>query len=201
MKISTPGTKIVNGVKVGNVVYLGMMDNWLYTFRISGNQLTYLGPSPIRAFLGRGKGFGVSGSVGVSAFLNGAKVWNLANPESPSVFSTIAGNYQYAAIGGNYIWIVGQNNIPKTYKITNPSAPIPVDPEFWNPDNPWNDYGTTCEFPTGGAFSVDGSMLYMSRYAVFQKVNFSGCGNQPTPTPPPWPTPFSTCVPNCTANE
>lgn len=197
MKITTPGTKIVNGVKVGSVVYLGMMDNWLYTFRISGNQLAYLGRSPIRAFLGRGKGFGVNGNVGVSAFIDGAKIWNLANPESPSVFSTIAGNLQYAAIGGNYVWVVGQNNIPKTYRISNPSAPVPLDPDFWNPDNPWNDYGTTCEFPTGGVFSVDGNVLYMSRYAVVQKVNFSGCGTSPTPTPSPTPIQIPTCVPGC----
>jgi hypothetical protein len=203
--IATPGTKIVNGVKVGGIVYLGMMDNWLYTFRVqaSGMPLAYLGRSPIRAFLGRGKGFSVSGAVGVSAFLDGAKVWDLTNPAAPVVLSSVGGSYQFAAIGGPFIWIVGQNNIPKTFRVDNPRAPVPLDPAFWDPSNPWNDYGTTCEFPTGGVFSPGGWALYMSRYAVFQQVNFSGCMGAPTPvptpTPPPWPTPLPTCVPGCTS--
>jgi hypothetical protein len=200
--INTPGTKIVNGVKIGDNVYLGMMDNWLYTFRISGESLVYVNRSPIRAFLGRGKGFSVEGNVGVSAFVDGAKIWNLNNPESPSILSSISGNFQYAAIGGNFVWVVGQNNIPKTYRITNPSAPVPLDPGFWDLSNPWNNYGTTCEFPTGGAFSVGGEILFMGRYAVVQKVRFSGCsGPTPTPTLIPWPTPIPTCVPGCVTSS
>lgn len=203
--IYTPGTKIVGGVRVGNTVYLGMMDNWLYTFCVTSSEspLSYVGRSPIRAFLGRGKGFSVSGNIGVSAFLDGAKVWDLNIPESPFLVTTIPGSYQYAAMGGLYIWITGGNNIPGTFRFfgVDPAVQIePLDQEFWNPDNPWNDYGTTCEFPTGAVFSPDGRMLYMSRYAVVQKVNFSACMGAPptpTPTPPPWPTPRPTCVPGC----
>lgn len=199
MKITTPGTKIVNGVRVGQTIYLGMMDNWLYTFRINGNQLTYLGQSPIRAFLGRGKGFGVSNGIGVSAFMTGAKVWNLSNPETPTLIATISGGYQYAAIAGRFIWLVNYNS-PKTF-LLNGTNVEQLDEAFWDPDNPWNDYGTTCEFGTGGVFSEDGRMLYMSRYAVFQKVNFTGCGAPVTPTPTPTVVPVPTCVPGCIEND
>lgn len=203
-QISTPGTRIVGGKRIGQYVYLGMMDNWLYTFRIEGGSLTYVNRSPIRASLGRGDGFSVSGNLAVSAFVDGAKLWNVANPASPVLLYSFTGSYQYAAINGNIVWFVGSNNIPKNYFINNPSNPVQFDNEFWYLSNPWNNYGSSCVMPTGAVFSSDGKTLYFGRYAVFQKVNYTACVSAPptpTPTPPPWPTPIPTCVPGCLFTE
>lgn len=192
--------RVTGGIRVGNYIYLGTIDNWVYIYSIKPATIEYVKRSPIRASLARGKGLSVwDNTIAVSAFLDGGKVWSVANIENPALLKTIAGNYQYAATANGFMFIVGGNNIPKTYRLTNPSNPTPLDWEFWNPDNPWNDYGTTCEFPTGAAFAPDGSRLFLGRYAVLQAVNFSPCftAPTPTPTPPPWPTPRPTCVPGC----
>lgn len=194
--------RVTNGIRVQNYIYLGTLDNWVYIYAIRPLGVQYVKRSPIRASLGRGKGLSINGDLLVSAFIDGGKVWGVLNPENPALRSTIPGRYQYSASSGEFMLIVGENNIPKTFRLDNPSSPIPVDPGFWDPSNPWNDYGTSCEFPTGAAFTVSGQRLFLSRYAVLQMVNFTACGSgqppTPTPTPPPWPTPYPTCVPNCT---
>jgi hypothetical protein len=197
--------RVTNGIRVGGYIYLGTIDNWIYIYGIKPLGVVFVRRSDIRTSLARGKGLDVNGDLAVSAFLDGGKVWSLANPENPVRLTTIPGRYQYAASSGEFMFIVGDSNVPKTFRLDNPANPTPVDPEFWDPSNPWNDYGTTCEFPTGAVFSVGGDRLFFSRYAVLQIVNFSGCAGNPTPTPtptpPPWPTPHPTCVPGCVNND
>lgn len=167
------GFEPVGGFHVGGYLYLGTLDNWVHILRIEGEGLAYVGRSPIRAYLGRGKGLGVAGAVAVSAWLDGARLWDISDPAAPVELALIPGDHRYAAIGGDFAWVVGPDNVPATYDIRRPSRPVLMDPDFWDPDNPWNRFGTTCEFVTGAAFS--GASLYLGRYVVLQRIDFTAC--------------------------
>ena len=174
---------VVNGVRLGDKLLIGYADNWLHLFRVTDGGAAYMGKTQIRAFMGRGKTFSVRGNVGVSAFGNeAAKLWNLQDPANPVQIGSVSGAYfNSAAISGDFLFMnKGMNaNAGRTYYLGGPGI-VPMDQEFWSPDNPWNNHAE-CEWQTGAVFSPDGTALYLARYAVLQVIDFSAC---PPPEPP-----------------
>jgi len=176
--------KFINGVKIdGSYLYLGFYDNWLYIYRVgSGGSLSFVAKSPIRASMARGKGFAVDRAAGlaVSSFVNGGmRVWNISAPAAPVEVASVAGNFGLTAMRHPFAW-VAQPMAPDSSRTFDIGAqPVPMDQEFWSPDNPWNNHNPPpaeqCEWPTSAAFSPDGTAMYLARYNVAQVIDFSAC--------------------------
>ena len=178
-----------------------------YIYRKSGDNVVFVRSTGIRVRMGSMISAAVSGNRMVTGQAttaeNGLRLWNISNPVYPSQLFVYPGRYNAVAFSGRHVVTGNTANEIKTFGVEGNTL-VPVDWAFWNPDNPWNDWPDECTFFQGGAFSSDGNWAYISRYSVFQKINFSGCGGAtptPTPTPPPWPTPYPTCVPNCVNND
>lgn len=174
-KIDVPGTlKITNGIRKNDYLYLGMTDNWVYLYRIVPSGLEYVKKTGIRGFMLRGKSVSRDNGYMVSAFLDGVKLWKLADPVNPELLWKGAGDYRLAALSRRFIMMVDSNDNVVLLDIQNRRNPVEVDPTFWNPANPWNQH-SECDFETGAAFSGNGWYLFMTRYAVLQKINLKDC--------------------------
>ncbi len=177
-KIDVPGvSKISNGIRLGNYLYLGMTDNRLYLFRLEGETLVYAGTLSGRGFMLRGKSVAVSDGRMVTAFLDGAKLWDVSSPATPALLWSLPGDYRYAALSEDFLWLTDAGDRVSTYHLRNPRSPTLMDEEFWDGDNPWNIH-SECDWETGSTFA--GDQLFMARYAVVQQIGFEHC-------PPPEP--------------
>ncbi len=208
--IDVPGFsgKFINGVVVqgdaATYLYLGFYDNWIYIYEVqdfgSAINLEFIVKSPIRASMARGKGLAIdeTADLAVSSFVNdGMHVWDISNPASPVQRSFRAGNLGLAAMRYPFAWVAQPNNPNSsiTYNIEDPANPVVLDPNFWDPEHPWNSHSSDpdnpCEWPTGAVFSDDATTMYLARYNVTQMIDFTACTGpiQPvadmsiTPTP------------------
>ena len=170
-KIDVPGvSKIANGLRLGNYLYLGMTDNRLYLFRLEGETLVYAGTLSGRGFMLRGKSVAVSDGRMVTAFLDGAKLWDVSSPATPALLWSLPGDYRYAALSEDFLWLTDAGDRVSTYHLRNPRSPTLMDEAFWS--LPCHQH-SECDWETGSAF-VEGQ-LFMARYAVVQRISFERC--------------------------
>lgn len=171
-KVDVPGTlKITNGIKMDGHVYLGMTDNYLYSFTLNGESLVYMNKTPIRGFMLRGKSISRNGDRMVSAFMDGVRLWDVRNPAVPTLTWTMAGDYRLAALTRNFAWFSNASGVKSTYHLPEGREPVKMDQEFW--DNLPTYSG--CDSDQGATFSNDGKWLWLTRYATVQKVDLSCC--------------------------
>ena len=178
-----------------------------YIYRKDGDNLVFIRNTGVKATMGFYDSAADSGPRLVtgeqSTSSNGLKLWDFNDPAYPVLLFTYPGKYRAVGFNGRHIITSTSAGAIKTFSVDNDTI-VPMDWEFWNPDNPWNDWPDACTTFLGATFSNNGNWSYIVRLSVFQKINFSGCGGSqptPTPTPPAWPTPRPTCVPGCTSTE
>jgi hypothetical protein len=141
--------------------------------------LNYTG-SRLMAYMGVGKGLSVDHDAELAvaaAFSGGLGIYDISNPAAPVEWSTVPGYFTLAAVKSPFVWAAkaGSNDTLRTFDITNPSRPLELDHNFWNPSHPWNSHSPDCEWPNGSAFSPDATALYMARHAVVHMVGFDQC--------------------------
>jgi len=193
--VDVPGYdgKILNGAHLfkdgTHYVYLGMGNRQIYIYQvqeIGGTINLQFANQPIdfRAFLTRGKGLGIdkASELAVTALSNGGfRIWDISNPAEPVELAhvpyTADFNVNTAAIRYPFVWVAHKlyGGTSKTYNIEDPSNPVEMDPNFWDPSQPWNSHGEECEWPQGASFSDDGYVMYLARYSVVQMIDFSFC--------------------------
>lgn len=179
-----------------------------YIYRKVGDNLVFIRNTGVKANMGFYDSAAIAGNRMVTAENttagNGVKLWDISDPEHPALLFTYPGKHMAVGFNGQHIITTTQGVDIRTFRVEGDTI-VPMDWDFWDPSHPWNDWPPACTNFLGAAFSEDGNWAYISRYSVFQRINFTGCGGvptpTPTPTPPPWPTPKPTCVPGCTANE
>jgi PKD repeat protein len=119
-----------------------------------------------------------------SANLNEAEIliWDIADPENPArlwTFPAQASNVSLRSPSAGSVPtlmtnIPGWPNSTRTFTVET-SGPEEFEAAFWtDPSLPHNDL-PVCAFAAGGALSPDGSVLFLSRYAIHQIFDLSDC--------------------------
>lgn len=197
---------ISGGFDFGDVMLLNLSGTF-YVYQKNGDNLSFIRTTSVKASMGFYDSAVISGNRLVTAesttSSNGIKLWDISVPSSPILLFTYPGKHMAVGFNGRHIITSTEYNQIRTFSI-NSNTIVPMDWDFWDPLNPWNNWPIHCSAFNGAAFSDNGNWAYVSRSSVFQKINFTSCGAAPptpTPTPPPWPTPRPTCVPGCTQTE
>jgi len=194
LDVSGSGTEIVNGLYLesANLPVLYMADRF-DRFRIFQIQpsptfgLDYVGNGGIdRANMARGYGAAADEAAGLMAVANagGLFIYDIGHtsgsPASPILRSTTTlpalGNANAVAVKYPIVHVSQQYaaDAPLTFDVSNPSSPVPLDQNFWDPSYPWNNLGA-CMWNNHAVFSLDGSALYLSRYSVLQVFDPAAC--------------------------
>lgn len=194
LDVSGSGTEILNGLYLETpyppVLYLSdRFDRFrIFQFHTSPTfGLTYVGNGGIdRANMARGYGAAVDESLSLLAVANGGDLFiydighTSGSPISPILRSTTSlpalGNANAVAIKNTIVHVAQQYTVaePRTFDISNPSSPVPLDQQFWDPSHAWNDLGD-CVWNNHAVFSDDGSALYLSRYSALQVIDPTDC--------------------------
>jgi hypothetical protein len=189
-----PPTEIIGGFFIeddgGAYLYLGDRDSQVHIYELLGSgmsvSLEHKG-APMHAHMIKTKGLAVDLNRGYANCANeqGATLWDIRNPAHPVALTTLPGYVNVAAIHYPLAWTArrGWMDSSMTYDINPPTHPIELDPQFWDPDNPWNRYA--CENIYDAEFSPDGSALYLARYSVLQVASFAACDTSPPVDPAP----------------
>jgi len=168
-------------------------DGNTHVFRADGAgatlSLTYL-TSPIGM---RGKRYELSidrnNALLASANLDASEIqiWDIANPEVPQRLWTVSGQANNVSLRSPSIGsvptlmtnVAGWPDSTRTFTVGS-TGPEEFEADFWtDPSLVHNDL-PVCAFAAGGALSPDGSVLFLSRYAIHQVFDLSDC-LQPTP--------------------
>ena len=99
-------------------------------------------------------------------------IYDLSNPAEPAPLSTVPLSLTRAAIWYPFVWTSGATGGTYTFDITDPHNPVPLDQDLWDPSHPWNSFD--CEHSYDATFHPNGSMLYVARYSVLQKISVCG---------------------------
>jgi len=204
-----PGTipaPVLGGFDLGGTILLNI-NGTFYAYSKNGDSLTFIRNTGMKGWMGFYDSAALVGNRVVTAqdssTDNGLKLWSVASPAYPTLLYTLPGRYKVVGFSGQHV-ITSQSDGIKTFSVEGNTF-APLDQQFWDPSNPWNQWPVQCSPFMGAAFSNNGNWAYLARFSVFQKINFSGCLGAPTPTPtptpPPWPTPFPTCVPGGITTE
>ena len=204
--VDVPGisTDIANGVKVegggGTYLYLGFSSAGVYIYEVQpvGNLISLVdtGHAPLVAFMGRGKGLSVDHDADLAvtaSFGDGLRIYDISDPASPLQLSSVPGTFTVAAANYPFVWTarLGYTYTERTFLIDDPENPVELDPNFWDPLQPWNNHSDQCEYPNGAVFSSDAMTMYLARHAVLQYIDFTACAGpiQPTADMSMTPTP------------
>ncbi len=179
-------TQIVGGIAVGDYLYLGDKSQRVFLFQIhdagSVISLEYL-ETPMTAYMIRDKGlaFDAENGVAIEANHSGMHVWDISNPGAPIEMGAVDGDFNRATVAYPFVMVArkGIGGSEMTFDISNFSEPTPLDPEFWDAENEWNNPDSVCSEIQGAVFSPDGSALYLARQAVMQIAKFATCAAAP----------------------
>jgi hypothetical protein len=194
LDIGGTGTDILNGLFVGSadppVLYMSDRFDRFRIFQTHTSPtfgLDYLGNGGIvRANMARGYGAAVDETAGLMAVANSGDLFiydighTSGNPGSPVLRSTTAlsglTNANAVALNNTVVHVAQQftTTEPQTYDISNPSNPVPLDQQFWDPSHAWNSLGA-CIWNNHAIFSDDGSALFLSRYSSLQVIDPTEC--------------------------
>jgi hypothetical protein len=112
--------------------------------------------------------------------------YSMGSPSSPILLSNIdlvalptanavAIDYPVVHVSKQY-----SSDPPMTFDVSWPMDPVPLDQDFWDPQEPPNNLGD-CVWNNHAVFSDDGSALYLSRYSALQVIDPTLCSGM---TPP-----------------
>ncbi len=194
LDVSGSGTEIINGISVEGtnpqVLYMSDRFRRFRMFQIHTSPtfgLNYIGNGGIeRANMGRGYGVDIDETAGLMAVANGGDLFiydvghTSGSPVSPILRSTTTlpalGNANAVAIKNTIVHVSQQysDTEPQTFDVSNPSNPVPLDQQFWDPSYPWNSLGA-CVWNNHAVFSGDGTALYLSRYSSLQVIDPNDC--------------------------
>jgi len=115
------------------------------------------------------------------------QIWDIANPEVPVRLWTVPGtgnnvSLQSPAVGSVPTLmtnVAGWPDSTRTFTVGG-NGPEEFEADFWTDPSLIHNDLPICAFAAGGALSPDGSMLFLSRYAIHQVFDLSDC-LQPTP--------------------
>jgi len=125
-----------------------------------------------------------------SDYFNGVvKIWDVSVPDDPDWLYDIpvlAETLSLRAPSANtpstlFTAIVGWPDSTNTFTVEATGYDEVVDPNFWTDTSLPHNPPEVCTFESGGALSRDGSVLFLSRYAIHQVFDLSECLD---PTPP-----------------
>ncbi len=116
-------------------------------------------------------------------------IWDLSLPDDPDWLYEIpvqAGTVSLRSPSLNapstlFTAIVGWPDSANTFAVEATGYDEVVDPNYWYDNSLPHNPDEGCAYESGGAVSRDGSVLFLSRYAVHQVFDLSECL---TPTPP-----------------
>jgi hypothetical protein len=167
----------------------------VHIFQISGSG-TGLSLTHVNSLSGMtisaGSGFDVDLDQGVAVSVSipysGApalKTWSVTDLANPQQMGTLAVEANTLSMAYPIVWMAkaperAQYHSSHTVDITNLSAPQFLDDNFWSGTNSWNQL-PCLGAEAGGAFTDDGSYLFVSRWEKLQQFNFSGCGGPQLP--------------------
>ncbi|MEJ2580511.1 MAG: hypothetical protein P8127_02560, partial [Acidobacteriota bacterium] len=189
-------TKGLHEYDTGAAYYLfaGGPDGSVHVFRAdgvgAGLQLTYI-TSPAGM---KGAHYELSidrnNALAASADQWGGEIsfWDIANPEAPVQMPWIISSQDNVVslrspgpgtVPTLMIHRAGYPGTIRTFTLES-SGPMEFEADYWtDPSLPHND-NPICVFPAGGSLSFDGSVLYLSRYAIHEVFDLSEC-LAPTP--------------------
>ena len=184
----TVTTQIVGGHYVDGILYLGDKTTRVYQFEAQGLlstiSLNYMG-QPFIAYMIKDKGLALDRTAGIALEANskGMTVYDISDPSSPSPLGNVPGDFNRAAVSYPIAWVAkkGFEHTEKTFNISNPASPQPLDQDFWDASHAYNYPDSYCAEIQGATFSADGSVLYLSRYSVLQMADFTLCAGPVSP--------------------
>ncbi len=102
------------------------------------------------------------------------------DPPSGIGYPSVLGAIQYP-----FVWIAKRGGQDAALiDIANPSNPQEIEPGFWDPTNPWNDYSPDgCQHDVFGHFVSSGTstVLFLAQFSILQGIDVSACGSaEPT---------------------
>ena len=115
------------------------------------------------------------------------QIWDVANPEDPVRLWTIPGTANNVSLRSPSINsvptlmtnVAGWPDSTRTFTVES-SGPQEFEADFWTDPSLIHNDLPICAFAAGGALSPDGSVVFLSRYAIHQVFDLSNC-LQPTP--------------------
>ncbi len=193
------GPTIINGISVANtnppVFY--MADNSffrIYTLQTSPTvQLNYEGNAGIdRINMARGDSVAVDAAAGLVAMAWGDEVkiydigYGSGSAVNPILLSTTAlqglNTASRAALKYPILHVSEPYSAdePETWDVSNPSNPVSLDQQFWDPSHAWNNLGV-CVLNNDAVFSDDGGAMYLARYSSLQVIDPTACSGSVAP--------------------
>ena len=186
------GRDVLGGTEVpgpgGPYLWLGTGTNNVAIYRVvpvaDGVTLDFLDDT-LRGVVSRGKGFDVDVMSGLAAtaYYSSTRIydigWSSGSPDAPVLLATIShpsGDWvSQATLAAPVLTVAYEagNDTVRTYDLSDPTSPQPLDADFWSPAHPWNDFPCVADYDT--AVSPDGLTLYLARYSRAQAVDLSGC--------------------------
>jgi len=166
-------------------LYVAGQFNKLYFYRIdaagSAISLTHVGPAEtFWGSIGRHDAFAIDLRAqpplglrtATNSIVDAFTLFDLSDPANPVELSNLELEVNSAALWYPFAWAASPTGVTYTFDITDPSAPVPLDQDLWEPSHPCNAHD--CLRSQDAVFHPNGSMLYLARYSVMQR--FSVCG-------------------------
>ena len=166
----------------------------IYTLQTSPTvQLNYEGNGGVlQVNMARGNSIDLDESVGLMALSwgNVMRVYDIGygngSPANPIQLSTTslpgmttasrtALSYPIVHVSEPY-----SSHQPQTFDVSNPSNPVSLDQQFWDPSHGWNSLGA-CVLNNDAVFADDGEALYLSRYSSLQVIDPTACSGPMAP--------------------
>ncbi len=174
-------------------LYAGDRSGIAHVFRADGAgaalSLTYI-TSPIgmsgrryELSIDRNNALLASGNLGASEI----QIWDVANPEVPVRRWTVPGSANNVSLRSPspgsvptlMTNVAGWPNSTRTFTVGS-TGPEEFEATYWTDRSLVHNDLLSCAFASGGALSPDGSVLFLSRYAMHQVFDLSDC-LEPTP--------------------
>jgi hypothetical protein len=186
--------QIANGLSVGSgearVLYLSDQFDRFDIYRVRTDPdfgLEHVGNGGVsRANMQRGAGVSVDEDAGLMAVASFGDLtiydigYSMGSPSAPILLSsmdlTAQPNANAVAIDYPVVHVSKQYSsvAPLTFDVSWPGDPVPLDQDFWDPEEPPNNLGD-CVWNNHAVFSDDGSALYLSRYSALQVIDPTLC--------------------------
>jgi hypothetical protein len=113
---------------------------------------------------------------------NEIQIWDITDPESPLRLWTIPGQASNVSLRSpsantSSTMMVNTNGWPNSTRTftVGTSGPVEFESDFWTDPSLIHNDLPVCAFASGGALSIDGSVLFLSRYAIHQVFDLAAC--------------------------
>lgn len=119
-----------------------------------------------------------TGLAVTTSYTTGLKVWEVTDLSNPQLLAEVPSiSTAQVALGKNTVFTAAFANpsyLARTFDLADPANPQELHPTFWDMTHPWND--TPCWGGNeGSVFTRDGQYLFLTRWEVLQRYDFTGC--------------------------